>query len=132
MTVWLAYGQAQINASSSVDNPTSSQNGLAGEVSGLPYTVPADCELVLETYGVEGYDQAGIVVIFPWIGATLSNNSQCLPSAAADSQTMQLSNLNFRIPSGKIVNIRLQNGQSAGGNPVCGWFVQGRLERVGS
>lgn len=115
------YGQENVPANSSVDNPTCSSSGVLNAGS-LPFTVPVGKKAVVKSYGIEGYDFAGISVIFPWIGSALSNNNQCLHSCASDSGSHEILGGEWEIEEGEIVNVRLQNGTST--TAVFGWYMK--------
>jgi len=122
-TPWVVYSQTSIAAGSSIDNPAPNVNGLVGEVATLPYTVPAGYDLDLETWGVEAYNVANTIVLFPWIGPPPASNPASLPSAGSWAGTRQLAG-NFRLPAGKVLNFRLQNAQVTA---VVAWFASGCL-----
>jgi hypothetical protein len=120
---WIVYSQTTISSGTSIDNPVPNVNGLIGEVATLPYTVPVGFVLDLQTWGLEGYNTANTVVLFPWLGLPPASNPASLPSAGSWAGTHQLAG-NFRLPAGKVLNFRLQNAQVTG---VYAWFASGCL-----
>jgi hypothetical protein len=114
-----------------VDNPAPNVNGLVGEQTTLPYTVPCGKRLVLQGWGFEGLKNP-FGVCFPWIG-TVRTKERCLASVGpGPSGSYYVTGMRWVIPEGKIVNVRLLNGSQEGGTTgvVCAWFVQGYLENV--
>lgn len=123
---WIVYGQTTMAASTGVDNPTPNSNGLNGEQTSLPYTVPAGYNLVLTGWGFEGLNQAFGVCI-PWIGTGSVTNAKCLASVGPTTASYYVTGMRWSIPAGKVVNVRLLNGTTEN-NVVCSWMVQGQLE----
>ncbi|MPY72154.1 MAG: hypothetical protein GEU92_19005 [Alphaproteobacteria bacterium] len=128
---WVISGQTNLSAGTSVDNPTPANAGAIGAVTSLPYTVPAGKQVCIHAYGMEGYDFAGIAVLFVWTGNPNPVTAQWridhgLPSAAAKDGSQEITGMNFCFPAGTVINIRLINGQSSGS--VYGWYVTGSID----
>lgn len=121
---WIVYGQTAVPMNGGVVNPTPNNNGLIGEVHALPYTVPAGKVLVLKAWSIESYATTGAAFIFPWLGTSLTN-AACLPTCSANNGTNILSDAEFHIPAGKILNFKLTSGQPA--DFVFGWHAYGEL-----
>lgn len=115
------YGQENVPGNNSVDNPSCSSAGILNAGS-LPFTVPAGKKAVVKSYGIEGYDFAGISVIFPWIGTSLTANNQCLHSCASDSGSHEILGGEWEVDEGETLNIRLQNGTA--NTAVFGWYCK--------
>jgi hypothetical protein len=124
MQPWLAYGQTLMRANSPMDNPKVNINGLIGE-SIIPYKVPEGFNLILTGWGFEGLNE-GYGVCIPWIGELPCTNSKCLSSIGPWRASYYVNGMEWIIPSGLILNIRLLNGSSED-NVVCAWYVQGKL-----
>jgi hypothetical protein len=123
---WIAYGQTLPVKGAAVDNPQTNCNGLRGEVTALPYTVPADKELVLEAYGLESYGNVpGGLVLVPWIGNPPATNAQCLHSVFSDNQSNETIGVRFHIPAGKKLNVRIMCNEDIA--QVVGWYLRGTL-----
>jgi hypothetical protein len=124
-TPWVAYGQTKISANSTIDNPPSSRNGVLGEAD-LPFTVPGGKVLVIDVLAVEAYDVPGTIVLIPWIGAD-ARNETLLMSCAATAGT-RTCRVEYRLPPGAVLNVRLQSTQQTGhGGAVHAWHIGGRL-----
>lgn len=115
------YGQENVPGNNSVDNPACSNVGVLNAGS-LPFTVPSGKKAVVKSYGIEGYDFAGISVIFPWIGTSSPANNQCLHSCAADSGSNEVLGGEWEVDEGETLNIRLQNGTA--NTAVFGWYCK--------
>lgn len=139
-TPWVVVGQTSVAANSSVDDPV--PNGIAainGCVTALPFDVPEGKILCLDSWGVEGYDAAGICVNVPWVesAAPFANPPytsayrlvRCLASCAADSGNSELLGCPVEIAAGARVHGRLINGTAT--TAVFGWYMKGRLVDVG-
>lgn len=129
---WVITGQTSIPANTGVDNPTPANTGALGAVTALPYTVPAGCTLLIDAYGMEGYDAAGISVLFIWTGAPDPATSQWridhgAASVAADSGSQEITGQKLYFPEGTVINVRLINGTTMN-NTVFGWYVNGDLD----
>lgn len=122
---WIVYGQTPMALNSGIDNPSPNVNGLVGEQTVLPFTVPTGKQLVLTGWGFEGLRKS-FGVCFPWIGTTRTKE-RCLFSIGPNAGSYGLTGMKWIIPSDKIVNVRLINGTEID-NVVCAWFVQGYLE----
>lgn len=127
---WVISGQTQLDAQSSLDNPTPAAAGAIGQVTALPYIVPGGKIVCIHAYGMEGYDAAGIAVLFIWTGDPQPVTSQWridhgLPSAAADGGSQEITGMNFCFPASTVINVRLINGTTYGG--VYGWYVTGEI-----
>ncbi|MHC2241122.1 hypothetical protein [Bradyrhizobium elkanii] len=120
---WIVYGTTSVTGSTTAQNPTPNVNGLSGEVSSLPYTVPTGRTLVLTGWGGSASNAAGTVVVAPYIGGSFTNASQ-LMSAGIWAGTNQTGGV-WTIPAGKVVNVAVQNAQST---QVINWFVMGYLQ----
>jgi hypothetical protein len=137
---WVVYGQTAMPAAPNggVTNPTPGTglgqglniNGLVGEVTSLPYTVPEGKQLVLEGWGFEGLNQPFGVCI-PFIGDAPVTNAKCLPSVGCGGSqaSYYITGTRFTVPAGKKVGVFLLNGTTIH-NVICAWFVQGHLEDV--
>ncbi|MCS3449540.1 hypothetical protein [Bradyrhizobium elkanii] len=121
---WLVYGQTTVSASGTVTNPTPNVNGLTGEVSSLPYTVPAGKTLTVTVWGMESYNSTGVSILQPWIGAGPVTNAKAIPPTQATQGTRQTTG-NFVFPAGTVLNINLTNTQAS--SFVFGWFASGTL-----
>jgi hypothetical protein len=126
---WVAYGQTLVPYNTAVDNPPANAAGAIGEVS-LPYTVPEGFYLEITSFGVEAYNTAGLVGIFPWIGPKPATNAKALHTVMANDHYEESTGLRYRFPPGAIINIRIMCTE----NPaqVVGWQVTGRLIAIGA
>lgn len=129
-TPWVASGQTTIAAGAGIDNPVTANSGAVGQVLALPYVVPIGSRLCITAYGMEGYNAAGIAVLFVWTGDPPVVTPQWridhgLPSVAAKDGSSELTGLNFCFDEGETINIRLINGQNI--TAVFGWYVTGEL-----
>lgn len=127
---WVISGQTNLAANTAVDNPTPASPGAVGQVTALPYVVPAGKQVCIKAYGMEGYDASGIAVLFMWTGNPNPVTSQWrmdngLPSAAAKGGSQEITGMNFCFPAGTYLNVRLINGSSYAG--VYGWYVTGEI-----
>lgn len=123
---WIAYGQTTVPFQTAADNPPCNANGLVGECTSLPYTVPAGKVLLLDSYGIEAYATAvGGMVLVPWIGEAPATNAKCLMSCYSDNSSNEIVGGRYAIPAGKKLNLRIMCSE----NPpsVCGWYMSGRL-----
>lgn len=127
-TPWIVYSQTTMPAQGSVNNPAPNVNGLNGEVTSLPYTVPTGYNLVLTGWGFEGLNTPFGVCI-PWIGTGAVTNAKCLASVGPSRASYYATGMIWSIPAGKVVNVYLLNGTNEA-NVVCSWFVQGYLEPI--
>lgn len=126
------YGQQTWASTAVITNPTPSVNGLVGEITSLPYVVPAGYVLLITAYGIEANNEGGTTnaaVIYPWLGNTLTANSQQLMSLAASTTTNEGRGFRFYIPAGTKFNINLTITNPATGfsGIVLGWYVSGYL-----
>lgn len=125
---WIVYGQTTMATGSAIDNPTPNVNGLNGEVTSLPYIVPAGYNLVLTAWGFEGLaEEYGVCI--PWIGKAPISNAKCLASVGPSSGSYYATGMRWSLPTGTILNIRLLNPTSENGI-VCAWMCQGQLEAI--
>jgi hypothetical protein len=125
-TPFICYGQTQTTYNSAIDNPTPNSNGLVGEVTSLPFTVPNNKVLVLESIGIEAYGNiSGCQAMFPWVGDAPATNPKGLMTVLSDNDSNEISGAKFHIPSGKKLNIRIMTTENPGS--VCGWYLSGRL-----
>lgn len=124
---WVAYGQTLVPYNAAVDNPTANAAGAIGEVS-LPYTVPVGYFLEITGFGIEAYNTAGLVGIFPWIGAAPATNGKALHTVMANDHYEESTGLRYRFPAGTIINARLMNTETPA--QVVGWQITGRLIAV--
>ena len=123
---WIVYGQTTIPSNSTVDNPAPNVNGLIGERSSLPFTVPAGKVLIIEAYGMESYENlAGGAALIPWIGAAPITNAKCLHTCYAGNASNEVIGADWAIPAGKVFNVRLTNAETA--QAAYGWYVSGKL-----
>jgi len=127
MNNWIVYGQTAIPSQVAVDNPTPNTAGVLGEVSSLPYTIPAGKMLALTSYGVESYEHPGTVVLFPWLGSPPATNEKALMSVGADGGSNEIRGANWHLPAGTIVNVRLIVGEATQSAWVYAWYMFGRL-----
>lgn len=123
---WLVYGTTEVIPSTNVDNPLPSVNGLIGEIVHLPYIVPEGYHLVITAYAIEGGKTPQYALI-PWIGNQPVQNDQCLMTCAAAYGSNLYSGMEWIIPSGKILNIRISNSGEDGLIYAFGWYMQGYL-----
>lgn len=124
---WIVYGQTTATTAP-IDNPAPNSNGILGEVTSLPYTVPANKKLVLTAWGIEAHGNvAGCMVLFPWIGTGITN-AKCLHSCLADNAFNETLGAEYHIPAGKILNFRMLCTETPGN--VVGWYASGKLEDV--
>ncbi len=126
---WICYGATVVSGNSNSDNPSCSVNGLVGEVSSLPYTVPTGYELVITNYGIEGGKTPQYALI-PWIGTTPVTNAKGLMTCAAAYGSNQYSNMEWILPEGKILNIRISNASNDGVTYAFGWYINGYLREA--
>lgn len=133
---WAVMGQTTINHGVSSDNPTPSSNGLYGEVTALPYTVPVGRVLLITSMYMEGntsesntstndVHSGGVQAI--WLGASVVANSQFIVSNQCNDVSNELKGLRFYIPAGKIVNVRITSTNVVTDGWVTGWAVFGYL-----
>lgn len=133
---WVVSGQTTINHNVSSDNPAPSSNGLTGEVTALPYTVPPGKVLLITGMYMEGNTSAsntstndvhtsGVQAI--WIGASVVSNSQFIISNQCLGDSNAVTGLKFYIPAGKIVNVRITSTNAVTDGWVTGWAVFGYL-----
>jgi hypothetical protein len=134
---WSVMGQTTINAGVNTDNPTPSSNGLIGEVTALPYTVPAGKILLICSSHMEGNwtgmaaSNAGTDAhiggtLAIWVGASIVTNSQFILSNSCANVINETSGHRYYIPAAKIVNVRVTNTSTTNGW-VTGWGVFGYL-----
>lgn len=129
-TPWIVYGATVVNGYTNVDNPPPSVNGLIGEVNSLPYTVPYGYELVITGYGIEGGKTPQYAFI-PWMGTGgFTHNEQGLFTCAAAYGSNFYSNMNWIIPAGKILNVRVSNSGDDAIAYAFGWYMEGYLREV--
>lgn len=130
---WIITGQTSIPASTGIDNPTPSDTGALGVVTSLPYTVPENCTLLVDAYGMEGYNKYdGVSVLFIWTGAPATVTSQWridhgAASVAAGTGSQEIIGQRLYFPAGTVVNVRLINGTTYN-NAVFGWYVNGEID----
>ena len=129
---WIVSGQTGIPAQTGIDNPQPSNPGAIGQVTSLPYTVPANCTLMLTSYGIEGYAQDGVTVIFIWTGSPAQVTGQwridhATASAAARDGSNELIGQLYDFPEGTVINIRLINGTTTHNGSIFGWYAGGDL-----
>ena len=124
--LWFAHGQTEVPHNGTHDNPLPNKCGLVGEQWVLPYRVPEGKLLTITGLGVEGYDQPGVMVLALWIGEKEAENANMLVSVAAKGGSNRHDNMCMRIPAGKLLNVRLQNGQAL--SAVYSWHVGGYLD----
>lgn len=131
MDEWCVYGQEKFkdtagNNVDRVDNPKCITAGVCGEQATLPFTVPEGFVLQVEAYGVEAYDQAGTVVLFPWLGPVmLPNNQSALHSCGSSSGSNECLGFRPLLPAKTVFNVTLLNGESV--KQTCSWYVRGKL-----
>lgn len=128
-TPWIVYGATVVPGYTNIDNPAPSVNGLVGEVTHLPYIVPDGYELVITNYGIEGGKTPQYALI-PWIGLPPVTNPQGLFTCAAAFGSNFYSNMNWIIPAGKIVNVRVANSGNDAIAYAFGWYMEGYLREV--
>lgn len=129
-TPWLLYGATVVAGGTNHDNPAPSVNGLVGEVTSLPYTVPYGYELVITNYGIEGGKTPQYAFI-PWIGSgSFSSNSQGLFTCAAAYGSNFYNGMKWIIPEGTIVNFRVSNSGNDGIAYAFGWYAEGYLREA--
>ena len=124
---WIVYGQTAPICQGGIANPKPNVNGLIGEVTALPYTVPAGRTLVVRAYGLEAYGNVpGGLVLVPYLGATPpSGNNAFLHSVFSDNASNETLGVEYHIPAGKIFNLLLMSNECPA--QVVGWYVTGRL-----
>lgn len=123
---WIVYGQTTPICQGGVYNPTPNTNGLLGEVTALPYTVPPGKTLVITGYGLEAYGNVpGGLVLVPYIGATPPTLGQFLHSVFSDNASNEQSP-EFHLPAGTVFNLLLMSNECPA--QVVGWYVKGRVE----
>ena len=128
MIPWLVYGATTVSPWTNVDNPQPNVNGLVGEVTSLPYTVPAGYNLVITNYGIEG-GKAPQYALIPWVGEPPVTNNQGLMTCAAAYGSNAYSGMTWILPSGMKLNARISN--SGDTDPYCyGWFLSGYLQPI--
>lgn len=127
---WIVYGATTIAAGGVVDNPTPNSNGVVGEVTSLPYTVPSGHTLTITSMQVEGpacdyssnSSQFGMGI---WLGSAPCTNSKWIASCTTTGGSNQNTNMNLELPAGTILNLRMMNNTSNAW--VDGWYVEGQL-----
>lgn len=123
---WIVYGATLVPGNSNLDNPVPSVNGLIGEVHSLPYTVPDGFQLVITTYAIEGGKTPQYAII-PWIGEFPIINSKGLMTCAAAYGSNIYSNMNWTLPQGTKLNVRIANASNDGIAYAFGWYMEGYL-----
>lgn len=128
---WVAYAQTIVPQNGVVQNPTTHANGLIGEVS-LPYVVPTGKVLHLTRIALEPLWSAAII---PWIGETMTLGS-CLDTYTAGGLYTGTPNalqptcswaVDYWIPAGKKLNMRINAGYQPSENWIYGWEMAGEL-----
>lgn len=124
---WIVYGQTAPVCQGGINNPKPNVNGLVGEVSALPYTVPTGKTLVITGYGLEAYANVPYgLVLAPYLGPTPpASNAAFLHSVYADNASNETVGVEFHLPAGTIFNLRLMSSECPA--QVVGWYVKGRL-----
>lgn len=138
-TPWIAVGQTQLAAGIGIDDPAPNYiPAIAGSVQALPFLVPEGKKLILEAWGMESYDAAGVCVNVPWVESpgdpgcpaapadAAYRKPRCLHSVASDSGSHETLGCQVEIGAGAKLHGRLINGSSYAG--VYGWYMKGRLE----
>lgn len=126
-TPWVCYGQTVIPQGDVIDNPAPNQNGLVGECTCLPYTVPPNTQLTITALWMEAYPgYSGDSALLPFMGTTATDGTQ-LVSCTADSGTKCLSGLSLTLPAGAVLGARLVNNQNTGTGGVFSWGMCGNL-----
>jgi hypothetical protein len=135
---WSVQGQTTINHGVNIDNPTPNGQGMIGELSSLPFTVPSGKVLLITSMYMEGNwngsaaSNSGTDTHFSgvqaiWLGSSVVSNSQFIVSNACANISNELRGLRFYIPAGKIVNVRITSALATVDNWVTGWGVWGYL-----
>lgn len=131
ITPWIVYGTVTLTSGQVVDNPIPNSNGIIGEQTILPYTVPEGYNLIITNMQVEGpacdyssnSSQFGMGI---WLGTAPCTNAKWVISCTTTGGSNTISNSNIILPAGTIFNLRMMNNTSAAW--VDGWVVQGYLE----
>lgn len=126
---WIVYGATIVYGGTNYDNPPCSVNGIVGEITILPYTVPNGYELVITNYGIEGGKTPQYALI-PWIGNYPITNSKGLFTCAAAYGSNYYSGMKWIIPEGKKVNVRVSNSSDDGIAYAFGWYMEGYLREA--
>jgi hypothetical protein len=128
---WVAHAFTMFPADSvNITNPTPQTNGLVGEISSLPYTVPSSKKLVLNYLSIQGNTGAAM---FPWVGSGSFVANVVIQTFTAPTVTTSGTlpgtrewKPNFIFPAGVILNLTMEQfGQPA--NTVYGWTMGGML-----
>lgn len=123
---WTVYGQTMPICQGGIYNPAPNVNGLIGEVTALPYTVPEGKTLVVTGYGLEAYGNvSGGLVLVPFIGPVPPSPNAFLHSVFSDNASNETLGVEFHIPAGKVFNLLLMSNECPA--QLVGWYVKGRL-----
>jgi hypothetical protein len=121
---WVVYGQTSVvGAGANVNNPTPNVNGLNGEVTSLPYTVPVGKTLTISVVAMESYNATGTCSLIVYIGNSFANG-KIIALASASHGTRQTIGT-WVIPGGTQISAILINNEAA--TQVFGWGITGTL-----
>lgn len=125
---WYMSGQTNLASGQGVINPTPSRLEAVGVVDSLPYVVPANHRLCIETMAMEAYDAPGIAVLFVFTGTNLTPPFNPIASGSVGASNGS-TEFTGRICFDEFthVNVRLLNGQAIPLPMVYGWQITGEL-----
>jgi hypothetical protein len=124
---WMIYGTTNVpggGIAGVLFNPTPSVNGVPGEITVLPYKVPATNQLQLLQWGVTVPDVGGTAGMFPVIGGATTAVQKRLPAAMAIAG-MGLIQVTFTLPAGSVLTFGLINNM--GESSLLSWYAIGNL-----
>jgi hypothetical protein len=127
---WTVYGQTRLDpAIPHHHNPTPICGNVLGEVTSLPYTVPAGKTLLIERVSLEAHWGT---VLWPWVGSTFLVDKVLETFRGQELDEPGPSYVwpcEFYLPEGTVLNITLHpRNQPAGSSPkVQGWGLSGKL-----
>lgn len=115
-------------------NPPGYAAGLVGEITTLPYQVPAGKQLTITYLAIEGLWGAAM---FPWIGVTPDDPGRVVTTFTAPPVPPGYPygpgtcewHPEFTIPAGSWLNLSLR-GFNAPGDYMYGWMMAGKLCEV--
>lgn len=135
---WIAYGETALTIGQKLTDPAPNISGLGGEVTALPYTVPAGKILVLETMSVECMWGVNMYAV---VGSAGDVNNNELGSYNCGTQNGTSGNpptwtfimptkvwpVNDHLPAGTILHLILNPINIIESGIVHGWKLTGKL-----
>lgn len=135
-TPWTAFGQTVLAPNTAICDPATNHPGTLGDVSSLPYTVPAGKVLVINRGQVEALWGAGLILYFNNACTDNTKASHTLnggpvwivpPGTNAAGATHDEVFGPYYIPAGMTVHLRLSSNETPSSGWAYGWMISGYL-----